>query len=1055
MREFGMKNTIKAAVLFAVMGMMACGCNTKSENGSKRPELVDTKSANQESAMIAGNGDSGTVVEPQKRSLRLMQFALILLNARYVEPERLNWRKMTVYGIDALQKMVPEVVARFDRRIDDNPTTLNLRVGLESRYFNIGKVDSLGDAWQMSEDAYNFIYQNLVDPKDADELEYAMINGMFSTLDPHTNLLPPYLFEEMMTGNVGFGGCGFVVGVRDDNLTVISPLEGAPAWRAGIKAGDIILRIDDESTENMPLQDAVDRMRGDVGTQVTLYVKRRGWTEAQPIVITREKIQVKSVTSEALKKDNVGYIKLKSFDQSTGEEVRQHLAALHKAMPKMKGLVFDLRNNSGGLLEQSIAVAEQFLKKGDTIVSVEGATKADRSSTKARIEGPERDYPIVILINEGTASASEIVSGALQFHDRAVIVGERSFGKGSVQILKDNHDGSAIKITSAQYLTPGDISIQGVGIVPDIQLLPTFVSENEPVSLYESQKIQREDDLNQSLHSTKTIKRTSSQLLHYIFKEAEEDEKKAKELGISKYDIRTTENYYEDDVTRFAISLLKQAASSKKSEILSGSTKFFEQHKANYEKELTAAFDKLKVDWKPSHEKTCESFDWGVRLGDAEAKNGETMVFPSDGEEKQLVMWVKNTCATEEMSQLLAILDSNNVAFDEREFIFGRLKPGEQREWPLKIKIPRSIPTRDDAVNIKFLDSNHSLDNAIDKKASFTASIVRQNRPQFAYTYWIDDIARGNGDGALSRGESINMYVWVKNIGKADSDKVNIHIANESGSGVLLQQGRASIEKLAAGESKLVLLKFDISKDKPQKPPSKRIKRDRPFNPDEAFLNLTISDSAFDSQLIQPVYLPIAQNVVNGTTRETSLEDAGDAIATLKAGSRLYSRQNHGVEIGNMVAAEKVRVHNLDGDKLGVCWKEGDLNPCAFAEKDAVSHDAVPAPGQEKLSNVTVNFNHEAPRIVFEDRSHTEKEATVTIVADLSDNEALRDYEAYVWTMEGLQVKVEKLDYGMISGREKRIAIETPLKNGDNSLVIVARDSLDTEAVEVFHINRQ
>ena len=1051
-----MKKTIRAATVFAVISILACGCMTKSENDIKRPELVETKSASPESAMIAGNGNSGTVVEPQTRTLRLMQFALILLNTRYVEPERLNWRKMTVYGIDALQKMVPEVVARFDKRIDDNPTTLNLSVGLETRYFNIGKIDSMGDAWQMSQDVYNFIYQHLIDPKDADELEYSMINGMFSTLDPHTNLLPPYLFEEMMTGNLGFGGCGFVVGVRDDNLTVISPLEGAPAWRAGIKAGDIILRIDDESTENMPLQDAVDRMRGDVGTQVTLYVKRRGWTEAQPIVITREKIQVKSVTSEALKKDNVGYIKLKSFDQSTGEEVRQHLAALHKAMPKMKGLVFDLRNNSGGLLEQSIAVAEQFLKKNDTIVSVEGATKADRSSTKARIDGTERDYPIVILINEGTASASEIVSGALQFHDRAVIVGERSFGKGSVQILKDNSDGSAIKITSAQYLTPGDISIQGVGIVPDIQLLPTFVSEKDPVSLYESQKIQREDDLNQSLHSSKTIQRTSSQFLHYIFKEAEEDEKKAKELGISKYDIRSTENYYEDDVTRFAISLIKQASSSKKSEILSGSTKFFEQHKANYEKELADAFAKLKVDWKPVSGTACESFDWGIRLGESEARNGETMLFPSDGEEKQLVMWVKNTCTTEETSQLLAMLDSNNVSFDEREFVFGRLKPGEQREWPLKIKIPRSVPTRDDAVHIKFLDSNHSIDKPLDQKASFMASIVRQEKPRFAYTYWIDDIARGNGDGLLSRGESINMYLWVKNIGNTDSAKVNVHIANESGSGVLLQQGKASIENLAAGESKLVLLKFDVSKDRPQKPPSKRIKRDRPFNPDEAFLNLTISDNAYDSQLIEPVYLPIDQKIVEGAeTRQTSLSEQDNApTGILKAGSNLYSRQNHGFTIGNLTADEKVLSHNLKGEKLGVCWKEGDLNPCAFAEKDAVSHDAGSIVTEE-TSKVRVNFNHEAPRIVFEDRSHTEKEAMVTIVADLSDNEALRDYEAYVWTMDGLQVKVEKLDYGMISGREKRVAIETPLKNGDNTLVIVARDSLDTEAVEVFHINRQ
>ena len=355
-----------------------------------------------------------------------------------------------------------------------------------------------------------------------------------------------------------------MVGIREDNLVVISPMEGAPAWKAGIKAGDYVVRIDDESTENMPLQDAVDRMRGDVGTKVTLYIKRRGWTEPKPFVITREKIEIKSVTSHALKEDNIGYIKLKSFDQTTSKEVKEHLANLHKAMPKMHGLILDLRNNSGGLLVQSIEIAEQFLSKGQTIVSVEGPTKSDRDSTLAREDGTERDYPIVILINEGTASASEIVSGALQFHDRAVVVGERSFGKGSVQILKDNPDGSAIKITSAQYLTPGDISIQGVGIVPDIQLMPSFVDENDGISLVETHEVRREDTLEQSLHSNKTTERESAESLKYLYEASKEDEARAKELGLTTYDLRSTEDYSADSETKFAVALLKQAKSAKR-----------------------------------------------------------------------------------------------------------------------------------------------------------------------------------------------------------------------------------------------------------------------------------------------------------------------------------------------------------------------------------------------------------------------------------------------------------------------------------------------------------
>lgn len=1048
-----MKIKNRVITLSAVLGVLACfpGCMSKTSENNVQGVVE------QQGNPVAEEGDARTgeeTAKPQEasfRQLRLMQFGLIFMNARYVEPERINWRKMTVYGIDALQSIVPEVVAQFDRRIDDNPTSLTLRVGLETRYYDLTKITTLMHAYQISEDAYNFIYAHLIDPKDAAELEYAMINGMFSTLDPHTNLLPPYMFEDVMTGNGGFGGCGFVVGIREDNLVVISPMEGAPAWRAGIKAGDYVVRIDDESTENMPLQDAVDRMRGDVGTKVTLYIKRRGWTEPKPFVITREKIEIKSVTSHAIKEDNIGYIKLKSFDQTTSGEVKDHLASLHKAMPKMQGLILDLRNNSGGLLVQSIEIAEQFLSKGQTIVSVEGPTKSDRDSTQAHEDGTERDYPIVILINEGTASASEIVSGALQFHDRAVVVGERSFGKGSVQILKDNPDGSAIKITSAQYLTPGDISIQGVGIVPDIRLIPSYVDENDGISLVETHEVRREDTLEQSLHSNKTTERESAESLKYLYEASKEDEERAKELGLTTYDLRSTEDYTADSETKFAVALLKQAKSAKRSEILAQSKSFFTQYGVDYRKSLREALEKLKIDWSPDPAPTCTQFDWGLKLGENTANPDGKLEFPADGVEKQLVMWVKNNCESGDLAQFSASIKSNNSAFDDREFVFGRVKPGEQREWPLKVKIPKSMTSRDDDVEVSFYqgDDAHLDNKPLETKGHFLASVVRNAKPRFAYTYWFDDVARGNADGRLSRGESVDMYLWVRNVGNADSEKVNIHIANESGSGILLQQGRASVEKLSVGAEKLVVLKFDVSKDRPEKPPSKRIKRDRPFNPDEAFLNLTIADDAYDSSVIQPIIVP-----VDGTVVQPGAMTPSDK--SVKAGAKLMSRLESGIVVATPKAAQNVKVYDLNDKQSAVCWTEGDLTPCAFADRSDVDQTKVPDPSApQNASNMAVNFSYEAPQIKFEERSHSENAPTVTITADLSDNEALRDYEAYVWTHDGLQLKAEKLDYGMVTGHDKRVAIEMPLKVGDNSLVIVARDRLDTETVEFFHVNRK
>ena len=1034
------RNTRELAVLLSGM-LLIGGCGVRRDD--------NTANAVSDAQVEAQNDAQDEQVNAPQ--LRLMQFALIFLQARYVEPSRIEWRKMTVYAVDALQNMVPEVVARFDRRIDDSPMALDLHVGDKSRKFALDEIQSLTQAYQVSQSVFDFVYGNMSGHKDAADMEYAMINGMFSTLDPHTNLLPPYMFEDVMTGNGGFAGCGFVVGVRDDNLTVIAPMEGTPAWRVGIKSGDIIVRIDDESTENMPLQDAVDRMRGDAGSKVTLYIKRRGWTEARPFVITREKIQVKSVTSQALKKDKVGYLKLKSFDQTTGFEVRTHLDKLHAEMPDMKGLIIDLRNNSGGLLEQSIIIAEYFLAKGETIVSVEGPSKADRASEHARKDGSERGYPIVVLINEGTASASEIVSGALQYNNRAVIVGERSFGKGSVQILKDNADGSAIKITSAQYLTPGDISIQGVGIVPDIRLIPSYVDADSGISLVETQNVRREDTLEKSLHSNKTTQRESAQSLRYLYQPPKEDEERAKALGITTYDLHSTEDYTEDSETRFAVDLIKQAGSAQRNEILEQSSAFFENYAKNYRDKLKKAMAGLKIDWNAG-DNTCRSYSWGLKFDDQNAGNGGHLDFAADGVEKQLKLWVKNDCPSGDITQLSAALTSNNGAFDEREFVFGRIKPGATSEWPVKVKLPKSMPSRDDNVEIRFYQGEAaSLQNEPTERGSFVASVVRPSQPRFAYTYWIDDVQRGNHDGALSRGESVDYYLWITNIGDVDSEKIRINIANESGSGVLLQQGRASIDKLAVGQSQLVVLKFDVSQDRPQKPPSKRIKRDRPFNPDEALLRMTISDEAYDEQIVQPVSMPVAA----AAPKIAAIEPANRQIRT---GAKLLSKPDANAILATVNESIAVTAYPLGNGFTGVCWQHEKLQPCAYvADADLADNPAADdktGANDAKTPNITASFNYEAPRIRFADRSHTDNAQSVSISADIHDNDALKDYEAYIWTHDGLKLKVEKLDYSLLSGTDKSVTIDMPLRSGDNTLVIMVRDKLDTETVDTFHINK-
>ncbi len=1060
------------------------------------------------------------------KSLRLMQFALIFMNARYVDPARIDWKNMTVHAIDAIQNMVPEVVAHFDKHIDSIPDRVQLRAGKASRAFDLSGATSLARAYQIAEDVYNFVLANLIEPKDESELEYAMINGMFATLDPHTNLLPPYAFEDVMTGNGGFAGCGFVVGVRDENLVVISPMEGTPSWKAGIKPGDVIVRIDDESTENMPLQDAVDRMRGDAGTTVTLYIKRRGWAEPRPIVITRERIRIKSVASHAFAADKIGYIKIKSFDQTTAQEVSAHLAQLASSFGKdpMRGLIIDLRNNSGGLLTQSIEIAEMFLKRGETIVSVEGSAPNSKESTKALRDGSQTGYPVAILLNVGSASASEIVSGALQYYRRATVIGQRSFGKGSVQILKDNPDGSAVKVTSAQYLTPGDISIQGVGIVPDIELAAVYI-DADALSLTQSQRERRESNLEQSLSSDKTTARSSAQTIHYIYRENGDDEKRAKELGLSKYDLRSAEDYTPDPEIDFARRYLAQAKSDDAGEILMQSAAFFRSRHDDYKKDLARAFKKLGVDWSDQNGavRTCDKFEWTMAYGGAEAKNGDTLDFSADGAEKPLVMRVKNTCDEGDLTQLSAVLSSNNPAFGEREFAFGRIAPGQTREWPIDIAIPKSISSRDDIVSIRFMKNAEPVRAADNGENAFRARIRRDGRPEFAYAYWIDDIRSGNADGRLSRNESADMYVRVKNTGTVASQKVNVHIANESGNGVLLVKGSAAIDGLEPNQSKLVRLSFAVSKDRPQKPPSKRIKRDKPFNPDAAVFRLTIADDAFDAAVEQDIAFDV-------DAAPLEHQNPSFALQTIQAQANVFAAPDQ-PNAGNSPAASaqpigafaaqtdvEVRLRSTqsaaDDAFDAICWREDDLSPCAFAPHSALTgqprhvrgdtpdanrkdisdtakksadnsdSDVKSAANAKKSDNAKSNASrdqhpksaddgikpsetHEnprvfigetrlaAPKIAFLGLNHTMNADRARAQIVLSDNDGLNHFEAYVWLQDDLKIKAEKLAYDIVSGNEARVFADVPLRIGDNSLVVVARDNRGAESVGIYHINRE
>lgn len=315
-------------------------------------------------------------------------------------------------------------------------------------------------------DTLGLVQKNYVEEVEIKQLVYGSIKGMLADLDPHSSFMPPEMFKEMQVETTGsFGGLGIEITIRDGVLTVVSPIEDTPAFRAGVEAGDRIIKINGELSKDMTLMEAVKKMRGKKGTEITISIMREGLTSLLDIKIIRDIIKVVSVKNKMLT-DSIAYVRLTQFQSRTYSDLNLKMKELKKDH-SISGLVLDLRNNPGGLLQQAVKVSDYFLKTG-LIVYTDGRISKQNMRYKAYDDGTEGDYPIVVLINGGSASASEIVAGALQDHKRALVMGTPSFGKGSVQTIVPLEDGSAVRITTSLYYTPSGRSIQAKGIEPDV-----------------------------------------------------------------------------------------------------------------------------------------------------------------------------------------------------------------------------------------------------------------------------------------------------------------------------------------------------------------------------------------------------------------------------------------------------------------------------------------------------------------------------------------------------------------------------------------------------------
>jgi carboxyl-terminal processing protease len=986
----------------------------------------------------AAPGAPAASVKPKHNltSLKVFNLALVRIRDSYVDPSRIDPKKMLFAALDSVQFNIPEVLVEAYPERDEAVVVVNDK----RETFSTAEVDS---PWRLSsklKDIFRFIQANMNPGADLAQVEYAAVNGMLSTLDPHSVLLDPESAKEMDISTSGhFGGLGIVIGMRKGNLTVIRPMPGTPAAQAGIKAGDHIFRINEEPTEHLTLNAAVDRMRGQEGTKVVIWVKRKGADKDLRFEITRGRISVPSVEATLLSR-NVGYLRIRQFSGQTTQELKGHMAEL-----RGKGAtawVLDLRRNPGGLLEEAIQVANVFVDRGTIVTTVGGR---ERDARRANKKGTtDTTSPVAVLVNGQSASASEIVAGAIKNLDRGVIIGSTTFGKGSVQILYDNKDGSKLKLTIAEYLTPGDLSIQSLGVPPDIELLRMYVPKviktpADQVRLLRTKHTFREKDLSSHLtskHAKGGPGPTESVSYLYEARIAQEppldgdpeiapspidEEEEAEEISDS-------DEFVLDYEIELARDLLAQARSSHRSKMLEDAAKFLAKRRAAEQKKVADALAVLGIDW-AAPERTAPSSGAklvasvavttadGAALPDGRVHAGDTI---------KLTGVVENR-GTDPAYQVHARLATDDRIFDETELAFGRIEPGQSRTATTLLKIPEDALDRLDPIAFVF-DELQGATAAVDP---LRLRVVAKPRPLFAYTHHlIDD---GNGDGLVQQGEPMRLRVTFKNIGAGAAHDTTAILGNKSGGnidGVVIKKGRFQFpEGLRPGEQRTVEFQLDTN-DK--------------FNRDDLVLELVVYDAVLRETVAEKLKYAIHPDAA-GPDRQSGLVRVVKADATLHEGADAGSSR-----IGTAGKGAVLAVTGKQGDFVRVDL--GDEGP-AFITADAIKR----VKDERKSGGFDLHWQVTPPSVALQVPTHETQGATYRLQGEAKDDTHVEDVYIFVSNRDA-KIDNKKVFYRSNRGSSRESALafshDIPLWLGSNLVTVVARENDDVQSIQFLYIHR-
>jgi len=755
---------LASAILVVLAGVLVVAVDYPDRGFSFRPTLLAEEDENP--------GVSFDLIEASR--------AISLLGDHYAFQSRLHPRRMLLAALQGIED-------RFDRFLVEPSIDLGHRAGLgveafpemievhfrnKSGSFSIGDV---GDLYQMAWKLMEIIEYFRPTAQQGKELEEAAIEGLLTVLDPHTNYLSEEEYNEMRMSTRGsFGGLGIVISVREGKLRVMSVMAGTPAAHANLVKGDHIAEIDDESTINMMVSEAANRMRGDPGTDVKLTLLREGREGRFERTLTREVIKVKSVLGKDLD-GRTAYVRVKGFQTNTATEVSRFLEKTYGETPP-DAVILDLRGNSGGVMSAAVNLADLFLDEGtvvQTVARVREGTETEASSSGHLYE----KCALAVIVDHSSASASEIVTGALKYRDRALIIGNRTFGKGSVQYIHALERG-ALKLTVAQYVGPHMEVIQGAGIEPHIEL--RSVHPPQPPSLpafYD--EFEGEGALPYALEKTGAVpvRDSPSFYLRWVPE------------GVAPDDPDIYDQVVVDLPVKLAWSILTFSPDDHASRMLEAAGDIVEQFRL---------FELAKIDmlaWTEDRRWDCGNEDSRPQLDLSMVMVPEEL---EAGEEGTLTLKVTNRGA-DPVCRIVARTESTNYRFDGRSCLIGTLQPGGMTHCEMFFKMPATSPRRKDLV---YVDLHQGFDLPLVSGAVSVAT-GQSPLPRLALSYQLDD-REGNRDNYPQAGESFNLDVTIANIGNGPISSGLATLKNLSGPAIFLSKGRVEFEDLGPGEEQTV-----------------------------------------------------------------------------------------------------------------------------------------------------------------------------------------------------------------------------------------------------------